>query len=554
MSFRLRMVIGLAATFLLVPSRAEPLPRKLLVTGWDIPNTAQFSRDLAAMEQWPFAGVVLYAVGQQTDGKRFDARRAFSTDHWERSAFTGALSDLKAAHSTKLTDNFLLCSANPGDVDWFDDIGWQEIEEHWRILAWLAHEGGLKGLVFDPEAYTAPFKQFDYNSQKGRAQHSYTDYCRKARQRGSALMRTIVSEYPNVVLLNYFLFSYCTEGLVAGPDQESELAISDVALLVPFADGWLDVLPPTALLVDGNERAYHYSGNAAFDAAYVQLKGQCQALVSPANRPKFRCQVQVSHGIYLDLRLNPPGVSSVAPEESGFRAERLEEDVFSALKAADQYVWIYGQRARWWPPWQPRATVLPTWPELFPGVNSALLSAQNPTAGARQRLIALRKRGGGDNLVDNGEFDAAAAGLPAGWSTWQDRDSHGYFGFDPSEGAPAKGSACLWAVKRGCFLQCLKVATRQRLVLSARVRKTGLGSPWLRVRWEDARGRPVHEDRNAGFGTVSELDPSHWSEVVGTVIVPEGAERLILRLGVTGQKTSSDRAWFDDVSVAVWED
>lgn len=37
-----------------------------------------------------------------------------------------------------------------GNVDWFDDPGWEEIQEHWRLLARLAREGGLRGLLFDP--------------------------------------------------------------------------------------------------------------------------------------------------------------------------------------------------------------------------------------------------------------------------------------------------------------------------------------------------------------------------------------------------------------------
>ena len=40
-----------------------------------------------------------------------------------------------------------------------------------------------------------------------------------------------------------------------------------------------------------------------------------------------------------------------------------------------------------------------------------------------------------------------------------------------------------------------------------------------------------------------------WSEVIGTVEVPDGAGRLLVLLGVRGQKTSDDAAWFDDVEV-----
>ena len=103
------------------------------------------------------------------------------------------MADLKVARSDKLTDNFLILGANPGNVDWFDDAGWKEIQEHCRLLARLAHEGGLRGMLFDPEPYTDPHKQFSYRSQAGRAGHSFEEYCRQARQRGHEVMEAISS-------------------------------------------------------------------------------------------------------------------------------------------------------------------------------------------------------------------------------------------------------------------------------------------------------------------------------------------------------------------------
>jgi hypothetical protein len=69
---------------------------------------------------------------------------AFNREHWSEV-------DLQAATPVTATNNFLLLNANPGDVDWFEDAGWVEITEHWRLRAWLAKHGGLKGIVFDIE-------------------------------------------------------------------------------------------------------------------------------------------------------------------------------------------------------------------------------------------------------------------------------------------------------------------------------------------------------------------------------------------------------------------
>ena len=70
--------------------------------------------------------------------------------------------------------------ADPGNVDWFDDEGWQRIAEHWRIAAWLAKQSGMKGLLFDPEPYTPPHSQFNYAAQPGRSEHGFNEYSQRA--------------------------------------------------------------------------------------------------------------------------------------------------------------------------------------------------------------------------------------------------------------------------------------------------------------------------------------------------------------------------------------
>ncbi len=52
---RFILVLALGATV----ATAGPALRqgKLIMTGWDSPDTAQFRRDVQVMEQWPFAGI-----------------------------------------------------------------------------------------------------------------------------------------------------------------------------------------------------------------------------------------------------------------------------------------------------------------------------------------------------------------------------------------------------------------------------------------------------------------------------------------------------------------
>lgn len=159
-----RKILGLALAGLFVASLAtagEPVRKKLIETGWDMPDTRRLRDSLAQMEQQPFDGVVLEAIGQTGEKKHCPMLLAFVNEKWQRDWFSDCVADLRACKFARFTDNFVLVGANPGNVDWFDDAGWANIVEHWRIAAWLAKQGGLKGILFDPEPYDPPHAPFN---------------------------------------------------------------------------------------------------------------------------------------------------------------------------------------------------------------------------------------------------------------------------------------------------------------------------------------------------------------------------------------------------------
>jgi len=376
------VVVALAGTVALAADAGIPRPRSLILTGWDNPDTAQFARDLHSLEGLPFDGVVLYANGKGADGAAFNTQAAFGSNHWDEACLDQARADLKGVHSNRLTENFLIFGANPGSVDWFNDAGWREIQAHCRQLARVARQGGLRGLLFDPENYTDPFKQFDYSRQARHAEHSFADYCLKARQRGRETMEAIAGEFPDAVVLSYFLAGQCARRDNIR-DVRPDLEAYWYGLLPAFLNGWLDRIPVTMTLVDGNESAYHYNSEAAFEAGFVRIKNACLGLIEPENRPKYRAQVQAGHGIYLDGYIYPPDSKWYLDPQGATRVKRLEENVTHALDTADRYVWIYGEHARWWPPAQAGAKAPPTWPEALAGIESALASARHPAGAAK---------------------------------------------------------------------------------------------------------------------------------------------------------------------------
>ena len=542
----------LAASLAFAPPSpaAEPdarRPKKLIAVGWDLDSdTAWIRQHAAEMEARPFDGILINVVGRRDDKKPCPMRLAFSKEPWKAEWFDSARDDLRACRFTRFTDNFLALLANPGDVDWFDDDGWRAIVEHWRIAARLAKQGGAKGIGFDPEPYYEPHAAFKYSAQAGRDRRTFEEYAAKARERGREVMKAVAAEYPDITILSFFLNSVCDRA-AGRADPRPILAAEGYGLLPAFLDGWLDAAPPTVTLVDGHEGSYLYNSDIEFLEAANLIRGECQGLVSPENRAKYRAQVQTGFGIYLDAYANPPGSRWRIRGLDGSGAERLRANTSAAVRAADQYVWIYGEKCRWWP--TPNKSVTEkTWPEALPGSEGALRFARDPSDWARWRMAELAKAGPLASLLKNGEFSVPPAkkgGPPPDWGAWQDDKSKGMFACDGEVGAAAKGSARLAGVADGCFIQGVKAAPGRRYAVEAALRIQGRGDALVLVRWQAADEKWTAEEKDVPL--VATGPRGEWAGIFGVVEVPEGAGRLLVLLLSRGQSSAEDVAWFYDV-------
>ncbi|MBM3277191.1 MAG: hypothetical protein FJY95_03810 [Candidatus Handelsmanbacteria bacterium] len=148
---------------------------------------------------------------------------------------------------------------------------------------------------------------FDYKAQPQAAHHTFGEYLAKARQRGQEVMGAMTAEYPDLTVLTFFMNAYLVDSNpYHGPspiglqNPRPALFLHSYGLYPAFIDGWLDVLPLSAILVDGDEHAYGFTTPTEFHGAAGRIKGAGQELVSPANRAKYRNQVQVGFGLYLD--------------------------------------------------------------------------------------------------------------------------------------------------------------------------------------------------------------------------------------------------------------
>jgi len=531
-----------------MPSDARR-PKKLVATGWDQATTDRLRANLSEMQQRPFDGVFFSVEGTKPDGKTCRMRWMFNADPWQRSWFDAAVADLKACRFERFTDNFAKVNANPGNVDWFDDAGWRAIVDHWRIAASVAKAGGAKGLLFDPEPYTPPHSQFSYAAQPQKDRHTFAEYAAKARERGRQVMTAVADEFPDITLFAYFLNSVCRRA-TGHRDPNRILAGHGYGLLPAFVDGWLDAAPPTVTFVDGCEAAYRYNSEQQYLEAALAIKGACQELVSPENRAKYRAQVQVSFGVYLDAYWNPKDSQWAAWYVDGLggpRVDRLRANVHTALRCADEYVWIYGEKFRWWPTPNGRVRA-ETWPEALPGSEAALRWARDPTDFARHRIDAMTKAGTLEDLLAGGAFaEGQKNGRPEGWGAWQAKDSKGTFNWDPDVGAAAKGSGRAIGVANGCFIQSVEVEPGQRYAVRAVRRLRGKGSAVLTVRWQTSEQKWTAQGSDR---VVLPYGPrGEWTEMLDAVQVPEGVGRLVVLLSVKGQGGEGDVAWFDDAAV-----
>jgi hypothetical protein len=536
-------------------------PKKLIATGWDQADSQSLPGLVTAMEKSPFDGVVVQVLGRDDRGKQLRLGWSFLNETWKREWFQPAVDRMRGCKFQRLTENFVLVYANPGDVDWFDDAGWREIVEHWRIAAWVAKQAGFKGILFDPEPYAQPHSQFAYAAQPERDKHTFAEYCQKARQRGREVMGAVAGEYPDLTLFCYFLNSV-NGSAIGQADPRRALKASGYGLLPAMLDGWLDAAPATVKLVDGCESAYRYNSRIEYLEAANLIRGTCQEFVAPENRAKYRAQVQASFGLYLDAYVNAKNSPWYIDGLGGPRAERLRTNAQTALRVADEYVWVYGEKYRWWPT-DNKAVKQETWSEAIPECDHILRFARNPLDFAREEISRLQAAGRLVDLARNGDFGSDAAKTaegtpvkyregspPAGWSVWQDDRSKGAFAWDrQTNHGGGQGAAHAAEVAQGCFLQSRLVKPGERYAVAAFQKQVGKGDAAIRVRWKTADGRWIHEDRDVMIfrDGPAESPAAEWSAMLGVVQVPEGVGRLELLLGASGQVSAEDAVWYDDV-------
>ncbi len=314
--------------------------KKIIEFGWDEPSTSFIKEHILEMEKTPFDGTIFHVNYERSNG----STGSFTWECWGKRAFTieelqPAIDDLKNTNFTKFSHNFLRFNVCPGDVDWFDDFS--AIINNARLASKFVKETKIKGILFDIEQYNSQL--FNYSKQRDCATKSWEQYAEQVRKRGREVMEAFQSEYPDITI--FLTFGYCLPWAEMGGKRE----LSDVSygLLAPLLDGMLDSALPTVKIIDGYELAYPYKDVSKFEIGYKMMSEDVFPIIQ-ADHEKYKSIFSFGFGIWMDCDWRKIGWHTDDFSKNFYTPAEFEKTVSTAIKTADEYVWIYTETPRWW--------------------------------------------------------------------------------------------------------------------------------------------------------------------------------------------------------------
>ncbi len=559
---KITSVLGVVATLafsVAAPAIAQPL--KFIHGGWERPNSSDLKTHLTTIEKTPYDGAILSITGKDDSGRNIDMKPIFRKRKWKQEWFLANVDELKSINNSRLKENFILVSVTPDHIDWFSDEDWDIVTENFRIAAWAAKQGGARGLVFDPEMYQQ--QVFTFEEQRFLADlgkkpiYSFAQYQEKVRQRGQEVMAAIRKEFPDIVILGFFLNSQNMN-----LNHPADLQYRPYGLLPAFFNGWLDEASEEMVFVDGVENTYYSDGELDYLRITNDMRTRAIDVVAPENRARFKKQVQVGIAFYLDSYTNPPGSQFYHAPLNGSRAERLKHNLSTAAKVTDGYIWTWGEKYRWWPT-QTKGVEESTWEEMLPGLSAHMQRLKAPQQFQQQlylqskakiekgELVNLIKNGGFDEFgaqAENAPNDWSSLGMPRYWSNWQKTRGENKNSPRPKGIFAADEQAMkLTGMKRdGVLIQEVPVQPGKFYSVRARHKALGNGESRISIQWKNAGGKWIKSNHNVFFPG---QNTQQWQLIEGVFQAPAEAVTAVVLLGTAYQYQETDAAWFDDVEM-----
>jgi len=333
--------VGLV-TAMTTDARCQPIASHKKIVAFKGPSARGFNKSVRELEAAlpGIDGVAMYPTTWK-DGVVTEAiGRPFRMDRHRIEDFEEAIAHVRAglAKASRYKHNFLMTYLTSGDKkkkvpDWFDDE-FEACVNNWKVSAEYCRRAGLKGMMFDDEAYygTNLWNHRGLKYQKTRTAAQYAD---QAFRRGAQIMRAINPVFPDIQIIS-----------LHGPSQtrgETDPA-TDGELLRAFFDGLLSECTGKAKIIDGQEMAYGYRAPATFSSARRVMKQTMRDLSRVPAKYATHCEAGFS---FLIGRFGTLGFSE-AFNSNYYTPEELAFSLHAALRYSDRYVWLYTPGCNLW--------------------------------------------------------------------------------------------------------------------------------------------------------------------------------------------------------------
>lgn len=418
-----RFLAGLAAAGVAICALGADAARgkKLIVYGWDVSKAGpeEILANADRFDALGIDGVFTSLRGNTPEGKPYSHATLMNGPRISSAMVAPQVETLKRyAEHEGLRHSFLICWISPKmRLAWTDDAAWRLFAENMRVVADAARKGGMEGLFLDNEDYSR-VQQYRLKDSDGL---TYAEAAALARRRGAEVFGEVFRAHPDVALMAAWFFSWNDHyAYVDNPVREAERSRD---LWPSFLNGILDVIPPGAKFVEGDERGYLCSAEKRdFHVRAVQHRVSGNALTAPENRAKYALQGQTAFGLFLDAYT--PEVETgdycrtFPPAADGSMSTRFMQNLAAAAQVASEYVWIYGQAYCWvdWARtpdskvWSDRRYSVPLqsggiWTNRISRLADALAAERSPQGMVGALLAKTQASGSAKELVDG---DAAA--------------------------------------------------------------------------------------------------------------------------------------------------
>jgi hypothetical protein len=393
---------------------SAPVTKKIIEYGWDKPHPDQISS--AVLEQSIFDGLTFRSgvsdkiiIPEQLPTQGFDLDIA-------------ALQKIK---SNKLANSFYMVLSDASTWDWFNDTTWAAAEQNLYQHARVAKQGGLRGIMFDPEVYQ--FDLWAYASQPQKAGHSFKEFETQMRKRGAQTMRAFERAYPGITI--FYLKSFGVFEIAQNATYETAHAALEedggLGLFAAFSEGMLEAATDKAVLIDGNESSYDYLRPSDFDTGQTRALNDAQVFVAPELRSKFKRQFKFANSIFIDGVMNlfnSARFFGYYLQDDTERRNLVAHNIYHGLRSSDEFVWVYAESPNWWKRTLPNGDLTALESAIERGKleqQSKKPLSQDPSAAVNKAETAFKARVdvGGDITGMTG-LQISFSGLETHCATW----------------------------------------------------------------------------------------------------------------------------------------